>query len=109
MDLPLFKVFHHLPRLTGVLPPVELLLLFPDGSGEMRLLGAALEEGEQPQTMVPRGVWQGSRLKPGGHYALMGTTLAPAYDRSDFELGERERLIQQYPRQAKLIWALTRT
>ncbi|HYQ92594.1 MAG TPA: cupin domain-containing protein, partial [Candidatus Competibacteraceae bacterium] len=62
--------------------PVELLLLFPDGSGEVRILGPALEAGQQPQVMAPHGVWQGSRLKPGGHYALMGTTLAPAYDPS---------------------------
>ena len=89
--------------------PVELLLLFPDGSGEVRLLGPALEAGQQPQVVAPRGAWQGSRLKRGGHYALMGTTLAPAYDPSDFELGERERLIQQYPTQAELIRALTRT
>jgi predicted cupin superfamily sugar epimerase len=39
----------------------------------------------------------------------MGTTLAPAYDPSDFEPGEREMLIQQYPIQAELIRALTRT
>ena len=89
--------------------PVELLLLFPDGSGEVRFLGPALEAGQQPQAIVRRGVWQGSRLKPDGHYALMGTTLAPAYDPSDFELGEREMLIQQYPTQAELIRALTRT
>ncbi len=88
--------------------PVELLLLFPDGSGEVRFLGSALEAGQQPQVVAPRGAWQGSRLEPGGHYALIGTTLAPAYDPSDFELGEREMLIQQYPTQAELIRALTR-
>ncbi|MFO1434560.1 MAG: cupin domain-containing protein [Candidatus Competibacteraceae bacterium] len=88
--------------------PVELLLLFPDGSSEVRLLGPALEAGQQPQVVVRRGVWQGARLSSGGHYALMGTTLAPAYDPTDFELGEREILIQQYPTRAELIRALTR-
>ncbi len=88
--------------------PVELLLLFPDGSSEVLLLGPTLEAGQQPQVVAPRGVWQGSRLQPGGRYALLGTTMAPAYDPTDFELGGREALIQQYPTQAELIRALTR-
>jgi predicted cupin superfamily sugar epimerase len=88
--------------------PVEMLLLGPDGAGETVVLGHDLEAGQRPQVVVPRGVWQGSRLRPGGRLALMGTTLAPAWDPTDFEAGQREALVRQYPAQAELIRALTR-
>jgi len=88
--------------------PVEMLLLHPGGAGEAVVLGHDVEAGEQPQVVVPRGVWQGSCLRPGGHLALMGTTMAPAWDPTDFELGDQRRLLEQYPAQADLIHALTR-
>lgn len=88
--------------------PVEMLLLYPDGSHRVHLLGPDLEDGQQVQLVVPGGVWQGSRIRLGGHYALLGTTMAPAYDPEDFELGDRAALRQQYPASAALIAALTR-
>jgi len=87
---------------------VELLLLYPDGSARVIELGTDLEAGQHVQFLVPRDVWQGSRVKPGGEFALMGTTLAPAWDADDFELGDRDALIAQYPGQAEWIRALTR-
>jgi predicted cupin superfamily sugar epimerase len=91
--------------------PVELLLLLPDGRDELVHLGTDLAVGQRPQVVVPRGVWQGSRLiapAAAGAYALMGTTMAPGYDLADFELGEREPLQARYPGRAELIAALTR-
>jgi predicted cupin superfamily sugar epimerase len=92
--------------------PVEMLLLYPDGHDAVVRLGTDLAAGERVQMVVPRGVWQGSRLAdPAGSasgFALLGTTMAPAYDQADFELGDREALIAAYPQRAELIRALTR-
>jgi len=88
--------------------PVTLLLLFPDGHFETRVLGAEYENGQAPVCVVPRGVWQGSCLQDGGQWALLGCTLAPAYDDQDFELGARDALCAQYPDAADLIRRLTR-
>ena len=77
--------------------PVEMLQLFPDGSGVVRTLGADLLAGQLPQVLVPRHVWQGLELAEGGDWALMGTTMAPGYDPDDFEPGDRRRLIERYP------------
>jgi predicted cupin superfamily sugar epimerase len=88
--------------------PVEMLLLYPDGHDEVLRLGPDLAAGERAQVMAPRGVWQGSRLASGDGFALMGTTMAPAYDPADFELGDRNELIARYPQRADLIRALTR-
>jgi uncharacterized protein len=89
--------------------PVELLLLYPDGTHEVRRLGNDLAAGERPQTTVPHGVWQGSRLVNAAvtHFALLGTTMAPGYDPADFELGDRRRLLSSYPERADEISALT--
>ena len=90
--------------------PVEMLLLHPDGRDETLILGPDIEAGQRVQVVVPRGVWQGSRLAhpttPEG-FALLGTTMAPAYDQADFELGRRESLLAAYPQRAELIRALT--
>lgn len=89
--------------------PVELLLLHPDGRDETLLLGPDIAAGQRVQVVVPRGVWQGSRLaqpEPEG-FALLGTTMAPAYDQADFELGRRDSLLTDYPARAELIRALT--
>jgi uncharacterized protein len=88
--------------------PVELLLLFPDGSGRVVRLGQDLERGEQVQGLAPQGVWQGSRLVPGGRYALLGTTMAPGFGFEDYEGGVRAELLAAYPEHADRIRSLTR-
>jgi uncharacterized protein len=91
--------------------PVELLLLYPDGTHAVHLLGHDLEAGQHVQVLVPGGVWQGLCLSPDAAsrdgFALMGTTMAPGFDQSEFELGNREQLLAHYPEQAKEILALT--
>ncbi len=89
--------------------PVEMLHFYPDGSVATATLGTDLVQGMRPQIVVPRGVWQGARLRPGGRYALMGTTVAPGFDYADFELAERGALLAAYPRHHEMILALTRT
>ena len=87
--------------------PVALFLLHPNGSVEDRVLGSDLLGGQHVQSAVPRGVWQGSRLVDGGAWALLGTTMAPAFDPNDFELGNREALVARYPQHAGRIDSLS--
>jgi predicted cupin superfamily sugar epimerase len=88
--------------------PVEMLLLYPEGRGERIVLGPDVLAGQRVQFVAPRGVWQGSRLVPGGRFALLGTTMAPGFDESDYTGGERDELVRHYPEQAELIRQLTR-
>jgi predicted cupin superfamily sugar epimerase len=87
--------------------PVELLQLLPDGTGRVVTLGPNLVKGMVVQAVVPRGTWQGSRLRRGGRYALMGTTMAPGFDPADCEFGGRHTLLRKYPRFRTSILALT--
>ncbi|MCK4765661.1 MAG: cupin domain-containing protein [Candidatus Aminicenantes bacterium] len=88
--------------------PVEMLQLFPDGSAGRVIIGSDIKNGESPQVIVPGGIWQGSRLLPGGEFALMGTTMAPGFSYPDYETGKRGELIESYPQYAELITLLTR-
>src|SRR5579883_2688657 len=88
--------------------PVEMLQLLPDGSARTVVLGNDLAQGQRPQLIVPKHVWQGSRLAPGGKVALLGCTVSPGFDYADYETGMREALVGEYPGSAELITALTR-
>ena len=89
--------------------PVDLLLLHSDGTTETVVLGPDLSAGQVPQQLVPAGAWQGGTLRPGGRYALMGTTMSPGFHLDDFELGRYEPLAAQYPSEAPRIRQLTPT
>jgi predicted cupin superfamily sugar epimerase len=88
--------------------PVEMLQLHPDGSHRVVLIGPDLEAGQRPQVIVPRHIWQGARLIPGGRHALLGTTVAPGFDYTDYETAQRPHLLTTHPQARNLITALTR-
>ena len=77
--------------------PVEMLQLYPDGTGKVVRMGQDILHGEELQLTVPRGTWQGTRLVPGGQWALLGTSMAPGMEFHDYEDGDQELLIKQYP------------
>jgi len=59
---------------------LEVLLLYPDGTGEITIIGADLTAGMRPQLLIPGGTFHTSRLQsisaPAG-FALLGTTEWP--------------------------------
>jgi uncharacterized protein len=81
----------------------EQFCLYPNGEQKRVRLGTDFTAGDLPSLVVPGGVWQGTRLVPGGRYALFGTTMAPAYAEADFTPGERDVLIAAYPEAAAII------
>ncbi len=87
--------------------PVRMLQLFPDGKGQEIILGPDVLAGQAPQVVVPKNVWQGSLLEPGGDFALLGCTVAPGFDFADYEDGDRESLRKKYPGFSGLVAKLT--
>lgn len=107
-----FSAFH---RLKGVEvfhfylgDPVEVYLLSDKGL-KKHILGNDLMGHQSPQLVIPKEIWLGARLQPGGTCALMGTTMAPGFDFEDFELGDRNQLIELYPEFKETIHILTCT
>lgn len=83
--------------------PVSQLQLFPDGHGKIVTLGNTLGSGQSPQVVVPRNVWQGARLAPGGRFALLGATVFPGFELADYEHGNATSLRAEYPQFAEMI------
>ncbi|MGA9567498.1 MAG: cupin domain-containing protein [Candidatus Korobacteraceae bacterium] len=107
-----FSTLHRLPG-TEVFhfylgDPVEMLQLHANGETEIVRLGQDIAKGHQPQVVVRGGVWQGCRLAGEGKWALMGTTMSPGFDYDDYETGNRNELIGQYPDMAEAIRQYTR-
>jgi uncharacterized protein len=88
--------------------PVEMLQLQPNGQSDVIVLGQDIAAGMRLQHNVPGGCWQGSRLVPGGDYALLGTTMSPGFDYADYVTGSRDELTTRYPERAAMIAARTR-
>src|SRR5262249_23613175 len=64
--------------------PLELRLS-DDGTSVRHLrLGKDLTIGEEPQIVVPRGVWQAARSL--AHWTLVGCTVAPAFAWEGFKM-----------------------
>jgi predicted cupin superfamily sugar epimerase len=58
--------------------------------------------------VVPAGYWFASETWEPNSYALVGCTVAPGFDFTDFELAHGAKLSEEYPAQAALIKRLTR-
>ena len=77
--------------------PLEVLLLYPDGRSEMRVVGPDLAAGMRPQLLIPGGTFHAGRVAPGGGYALLGTSVWARAEPSDVEMGDAQALAAAYP------------
>lgn len=60
------------------------------------------------QTVVPRGEWFAARPAEDALFVLVGCTVAPGFDFTDFELATRDALTTRFPQHADTIRSLTR-
>ena len=88
--------------------PVEMLELLPDGGTTVLTLGPDLAAGQQVQVAVPAGVWQGMRLIGDGQVALLGCTVTPGFNYSDYRNASCEELSARWPAEQERIRAMTR-
>lgn len=67
--------------------PLELRIA-ENGVVRTHVLGVGIEQGEQPQIVVPPGAWQMAQTR--GDYTLVGCTVAPGFEFAQFELAARD-------------------
>jgi predicted cupin superfamily sugar epimerase len=101
--------FSHLHKLKGdemwhfyAGDPVEMVL-FDDDCFKLIEIGNLDFSKHFPQQLVKANQWQGTKLKPGGKWALLGTNAFPGYDHSDFTLGKLEMFKNRSPEQREII------
>ncbi|HCK80133.1 MAG TPA: cupin domain-containing protein [Candidatus Competibacter sp.] len=70
-------------------------------------LGSNPSAGQHLCQVTHAGCWFGATVDDPNGFSLVGCTVAPGFDFADFELADRQMLLQQYPQQAQLIERLT--
>lgn len=85
--------------------PLEISVIDPSGVYRLIRLGPDPDAGEVFQAVVPAGSWFGAQ--PVRTYALVGCTVAPGFDFSEFELGTRSALLALFPQYTEIIQRLT--
>lgn len=87
---------------------LELFEIDADGILRRTLIGNNIKEGAVPQYVVLAGHWFASRVLGQHGYVLTGCTVSPGFDFQDFEMADRQTLINQYPHHQGIITELTR-
>ena len=87
----------------------EMIQITEEGKLTTITLGTNLADGETPKVIVAPGLWQGTRLKPGGKWALLGCTCIPGFEFRDFEGGTFQTLSERFPQLTTAIRRFTHT
>lgn len=83
--------------------PLSVYILHPTGKLFVKALGPDASDGQSFQFAIPRGCWFAAEVAERNGYTLCGCTVAPGFDFEDFELAEKEKLLQWYPNHRNLI------
>jgi predicted cupin superfamily sugar epimerase len=89
--------------------PLSVHVIDEDGRSSEIKLGRNPDRGEVLHAVVPSGCWFGSCLAEPDTFALVGCTVAPGFDFTDFEMADRASLLAAYPQHDVLIRRLTRS
>ena len=101
----------------------QVLEILPSGEVKRTILGQDVASGQSLQYMVPAHNWFGSYpTRDWGEdgetknmesrnldtsYSLVGCTVAPGFEFSDFEMATREGLLKEFPHASKTIAIMT--
>ncbi len=82
---------------------IKIFILNETGELSTITLGRSIENGEQFQCVIPAGCWFGAELVDKKLFALIGCTVAPGFNFSDFALADSKELSIKYPLHKLLI------
>ncbi|MGO4893466.1 cupin domain-containing protein [Flavobacterium sp. W21_SRS_FM6] len=85
--------------------PITYTLIHPDGHLETIVMGSDPNKGQVMQMMVKGGIWKASNIPTDGEYGygLIGEAVAPGFEYSDMQLGDKAALSAQFPQHKQLI------
>jgi len=86
---------------------VKLYTIDAEGKLLERILGRNIDRNESMQLVIERGHWFCAEVSNKNSFALFGCTVAPGFDFSDFELGDRKKLSRLYPQHKELVKKFT--
>ena len=84
--------------------PLNVYVLEDDGALTVHRLGNALDQSDCVfQAVVPSGRWFAAQCDDAASVALVGCTVAPGFEFSEFEIASVEALLREYPQHSDLI------
>ncbi len=86
---------------------IKIHVIDEKGNLEEIILGKKTEEGEVFQAVIKKNNWFAAEVINKKSFALIGCTVSPGFDFSDFEFGEKEYLLEKFPEHKTLIQKLT--
>jgi predicted cupin superfamily sugar epimerase len=86
---------------------LSIHVIEPDGKYWNIRLGQDIASGGTLQGVVPAGCWFGAKVEDPGSYCLAGCTVAPGFEFEDFEMADRDTMIEVYPHLREIIDVLT--
>lgn len=88
---------------------IEYNLIHADGSLQTLVMGSDILAGQLLQLHAPGGIWKASRLLDGSNgFGLISEAVSPGFDFADMEMGDRQKLLEQFPQHRMLIEKRTR-
>jgi predicted cupin superfamily sugar epimerase len=106
-----FSVFHRIKsdELWHFYSGDPLIVYEIDDKGTMNehLLGQDIGKKQSMFCCIKAGNWFASKVAAGSEYSLVGCTVSPGFDFTDFEPGKRTELVKSYPEYTDLITSLT--
>lgn len=85
--------------------PISIAVIETDGSHREVVIGT----DDRWQAAIAAGVWFAAKVRDSESFALVGADVAPGFDFADFEMGQREALIADFPQHKSLIERFTRS
>jgi uncharacterized protein len=86
---------------------LKIVMIDQEGNKHTKFLGANAEKSEHLQIEIPAGTIFGALITEEESYCLVSCVVSPGFDFNDFEIFDREDLIQAYPKHIDVINRLT--
>ena len=86
---------------------ITLFIISPAGEYSKIRIGSKPEKGHRFQYTIPGNHWFAARVVKEESYGLAGCTVAPGFDFDDFEMANRNKLIEEFPHLQDIIIELT--
>ena len=83
--------------------PIKLIYIDTEGKKYTHILGNNHEKAEQFSLLIPGGSIFCAEIHNSNSYGLVSCVVAPGFEFEDFEMFEKEDLIQAYPKHSDLI------
>jgi predicted cupin superfamily sugar epimerase len=75
--------------------PVTLYLIDEAGNWSLKICGP--NEGEELAVLIPKNTWFGARVTEPHAFVLVSCVVSPGFDFNDFEMIDRNELIEMFP------------